>query len=95
MRSLDFFFFNLPDHSIRTIALEMTQPLTEMSTRNHRGGGRIRCLPPLALIRKQIVSETLCFFLFLIPDDGQSSTNPAILSAIHHRQNALAAIFSP
>jgi hypothetical protein len=30
--------FNLPDHSSRTMALESTQPLTEMSTRNLPGG---------------------------------------------------------
>jgi hypothetical protein len=36
MRSLDF-FFNLPNHSSRTIALKSTQPLTEMSTRNFPG----------------------------------------------------------
>jgi hypothetical protein len=36
MRSLD--FFNLPDPSSRTMALEPTQSLTEMSTRNLLGG---------------------------------------------------------
>jgi hypothetical protein len=35
VRSLD--FFNLPNPSIRTMALESTQPLTEMSTRNLPG----------------------------------------------------------
>jgi hypothetical protein len=29
-----FFFFNLPTPSSRTMALGLTQPLTEMSTRN-------------------------------------------------------------
>jgi hypothetical protein len=39
MRSLD--FFNLPDSSSRTVALGSIQPLTETSTRKHRGeGGR-------------------------------------------------------
>jgi hypothetical protein len=28
------FFFNLPNHSSRTMALGSTQPLTEMNTRN-------------------------------------------------------------
>jgi hypothetical protein len=31
-------FFNLPNPSIRTMALGYTQPLTEMSTRNLPGG---------------------------------------------------------
>jgi hypothetical protein len=31
-------FFNLPNPSSRTMALESTQPLTEMSTRNFPGG---------------------------------------------------------
>jgi hypothetical protein len=31
-------FFNLPNPSSRTMALESTQPLTEMSTRNLPGG---------------------------------------------------------
>jgi hypothetical protein len=31
-------FFNLPNPSRRTMALESTQPLTEMSTRNLPGG---------------------------------------------------------
>jgi hypothetical protein len=31
-------FFNLPNHSSRTMALGSTQPLTEMSTRNLPGG---------------------------------------------------------
>jgi hypothetical protein len=31
-------FFNLPNPSGRTMALESTQPLTEMSTRNSPGG---------------------------------------------------------
>jgi hypothetical protein len=31
-------FFNLPNHSSRTMALWSTQPLTEMSTRNCPGG---------------------------------------------------------
>jgi hypothetical protein len=35
-RSLD--FFNWPNPSSRTMALELTQPLTEMSTRNLPGG---------------------------------------------------------
>jgi hypothetical protein len=51
MRSLDF-FFNLPNPSSRTMALESTQPLTEMSTRNILGGkgqparGGLTTLPP-------------------------------------------------
>jgi hypothetical protein len=31
-------FFNLPNHSSRTMAMGSTQPLTEMSTRNLPGG---------------------------------------------------------
>jgi hypothetical protein len=31
-------FFNLPNHSSRTMALGSTQPLTEMSTTNLSGG---------------------------------------------------------
>jgi hypothetical protein len=31
-------FFNWPNPSSRTMALGSTQPLTEMSTRNHPGG---------------------------------------------------------
>jgi hypothetical protein len=31
-------FFNLPNPSNRTMALGLTQPLTEMSTRNHPKG---------------------------------------------------------
>jgi hypothetical protein len=31
-------FFNLPNPSSRTMALESTQPVTEMSTRNFLGG---------------------------------------------------------
>jgi hypothetical protein len=31
-------FFNLPNHSSRTMALGSTQPLTEMSTTNLPGG---------------------------------------------------------
>jgi hypothetical protein len=31
-------FFNLPNPSSRTMVLGSTQPLTEMSTRNHPGG---------------------------------------------------------
>jgi hypothetical protein len=36
MRPLD--FFNWPNPSSRTMALGSTQPLTEMSIRNHPGG---------------------------------------------------------
>jgi hypothetical protein len=32
-------FFNLPNTTSRNMALGSTQPLTEMSTRNLRGGG--------------------------------------------------------
>jgi hypothetical protein len=40
-------FFNLPNHSSRTIALGFTHPLTEKSTRNlpGRGGGGGKTLP--------------------------------------------------
>jgi hypothetical protein len=31
-------FFNLPNHSSHTMALELTQPLKKMSTRNLPGG---------------------------------------------------------
>jgi hypothetical protein len=46
-----FFFFNLPKPSSRTMALESTQPLTEISTRiflGIKGGWRVRLttLPP-------------------------------------------------
>jgi hypothetical protein len=35
-------FFNLPNPSSRSVALGSTQPLTEMSNRNHPGGeGRL------------------------------------------------------
>jgi hypothetical protein len=48
MRSSD--FFDLPNHSSRTMGLESTQPLTEMSTRylpGGKGGRRVRLtLPP-------------------------------------------------
>jgi hypothetical protein len=37
-------FFNLPNPSSRTMALESTQPLTEMSTRNLPGS--LTILPP-------------------------------------------------
>jgi hypothetical protein len=40
MRSLDIFFFNLPNPSSRTMTLGSTQPLTEMSARNLPGGKR-------------------------------------------------------
>jgi hypothetical protein len=39
MRSLD--FFNVPNPSSRTMTLGLTQPLTEMSTRNSLGGRHI------------------------------------------------------
>jgi hypothetical protein len=44
-------FFNLPNPSSRTVALGLTQPLTERSTRKFRGGKRRRhvgltSLPP-------------------------------------------------
>jgi hypothetical protein len=35
---IGFFFFNCPNPSSRTMALDSTQPLTEMSTRNLSGG---------------------------------------------------------
>jgi hypothetical protein len=34
-------FFNLPNFSSRTMALALTQPLTEMSTRNFPGGKKV------------------------------------------------------
>jgi hypothetical protein len=34
-------------------------------------------------------SETLCYLLFGIPDDGQSLNPPQIPSVVHHRQNSL------
>jgi hypothetical protein len=45
MRSFTFFFFyNLPNPSGCTMALELTQPLAEISTRNlPRGNGRAVC----------------------------------------------------
>jgi hypothetical protein len=39
-------FFNLPNPSIRTMALGSTQPLTEMRTRNLPGGLRLTTSPP-------------------------------------------------
>jgi hypothetical protein len=35
------FFFNLPNSSSRTLTLRLTQPLTEMSTRNLPGGKNV------------------------------------------------------
>jgi hypothetical protein len=35
---IGFFFFNLLNSSNRTMALGLTNPLTEMSTRNHKYG---------------------------------------------------------
>jgi hypothetical protein len=35
------------------------------------------------------VSETLCFLVSRIPDDGQSPKNPVILNIIPHRLNPL------
>jgi hypothetical protein len=35
------------------------------------------------------ISETLCFLVFRIPEDGQKSKTPVILSVIHHLQNPL------
>jgi hypothetical protein len=37
-----YFFFNLPNTSSRTMALGLTQPLTEMSTRNLPGGRGVK-----------------------------------------------------
>jgi hypothetical protein len=56
MSSLDF-FFNLPNPFSRTVALGLTQPLTEVSTRNLPGGkGRpARKADNLAAIRKLII----------------------------------------
>jgi hypothetical protein len=34
-------FFNLPNHSSRTVALGSTQPPTKMSTRNIAGGKKL------------------------------------------------------
>jgi hypothetical protein len=39
-------FFNLPNPSSRTMALGLTQPLTEMSTRNIPGGKGLTPSPP-------------------------------------------------
>jgi hypothetical protein len=36
-------FFNLPNPPSRTMALESTHPLTEMSTRNFPGGKKAAC----------------------------------------------------
>jgi hypothetical protein len=55
IKSLDF-FFSLPNPSSRTVVLGLTQPLTDMSTRNLPGGGgvnggrrvRLTALPPSA-----------------------------------------------
>jgi hypothetical protein len=35
------------------------------------------------------VSETFCFLVFRIPDDGQKSSTQVILSVTHHRQNPI------
>jgi hypothetical protein len=45
-------------------------------------------LPPHLRTEPDPVSETLCFLVSRIPDDGQSTV---ILSVIHHRQNPLKA----
>jgi hypothetical protein len=47
-------FFNLSNHSSRTMALALTQPLTEMSTRNLPGGKKwpARRADNLAAIRE-------------------------------------------
>jgi hypothetical protein len=42
VRSLDFFFFSLPNPSDRTIALRLTQPLIEISTKNVPAEGGIK-----------------------------------------------------
>jgi hypothetical protein len=50
-------FFNLPNHSSRTMALGSTQPLTEMSTRNLPGvkGRPARKADNLTAINEPIV----------------------------------------
>jgi hypothetical protein len=49
-------FFNSPNLSIRTMALGLTQPLTEMSTRNLPGGkGRLAHKADLTAIYEPIV----------------------------------------
>jgi hypothetical protein len=50
---------------------------------------RSSCLPPHLRTETHPVSETLCFLVSRIPDDGKSPKNPVILSVIHHRQNPL------
>jgi hypothetical protein len=40
------------------------------------------------------VSETFCFLVARIPDDGQSPKNPIILSVIHHPENPSESISS-
>jgi hypothetical protein len=53
---IGFFFFNLPNPSSRTMALGLTQPLTEMSTRNIPGGkGRLARKADLTSICEPIV----------------------------------------
>jgi hypothetical protein len=63
-----FNFFNLPNSSSRTMALWLTQPITEISTRNIpggggiKGGGRVRLtnVPPSVsrLCRENVRSST-------------------------------------
>jgi hypothetical protein len=46
-------------------------------------------LSPHLRIEIDAVSETSCFIVSRIPDDGKSPRNLVILSVIHHRQNLL------
>jgi hypothetical protein len=64
------------------------RPVTGVSFFYGTQGGM--CLPPLTWGRKKIrVSESLCFLVFRIPDNGHNCINSVILSVIHHRQKPL------
>jgi hypothetical protein len=62
-------FFNLPNHSSRTMALRLTQPLTEMSTRNLPGGKGCAA-------RKADKLTAICEPIFLENVGASTSHNP-------------------
>jgi hypothetical protein len=59
-------FFNLPNRSSHTMGLELTQPLTKMSTRNLPGGKKhqrigLTTLPPsVSIISENVGASTSC-----------------------------------
>jgi hypothetical protein len=55
-----------------------------------KGIQQSRCHSPLHLRTETgPVSDTLCFLVSRIPDDGKSPKSPVSLGIIHHRQNPL------